>query len=135
MMKTNMLWGSFRIAISIPIASLAASAVRSQSIYTQFWELTSWFVLPALFIWAIAIATTMRSFSLAINSTTARILSEGWARSGHGSSLFLEASRIHLDWYSMVLEGVPKRFSTERYARSTFGAPRSDFREAVVRIN
>ncbi|RMY21055.1 hypothetical protein D0867_03567, partial [Hortaea werneckii] len=69
-MKADVLWGSFRIAISVLNASLAASAVLSQSIYTHFREPASWFVLLAVFNQSIEMAMT-HSFSLPINSTIA----------------------------------------------------------------
>ncbi|RMY42057.1 hypothetical protein D0866_00168 [Hortaea werneckii] len=74
----NTMWGAFWMSIGVVYLLVAVGSLPAHSIYEQFPELGSWFVILAFFAWAGALAAVARDvflasllFCLAIGSTIA----------------------------------------------------------------
>ncbi|KAI6979975.1 hypothetical protein KC355_g11087, partial [Hortaea werneckii] len=74
----NTMWGAFWMSIGVVYLLVAIGSLPAHSIYEQFPELASWFVVLAFFTWSCAFAAVARDvilatllFFLAIGSTIA----------------------------------------------------------------
>ncbi|KAK4545140.1 hypothetical protein LTR36_003691 [Oleoguttula mirabilis] len=74
----NTMWGAFWMSIGVLYLLVAVGSLPAHSIYTQFPELASWFVVLTFFTWSCALAACARDvilaallFCLAIGSTIA----------------------------------------------------------------
>jgi len=135
----NTMWGAFWLSIGLLYLLVAVGTLPAHSIYTQFSELASWFVVLSVITWSGAFAACARDIvlaacltSLAIGSTIACCLFSANAAGTHAgikaASYFWMLSAL-LAWWRVTVYMIEEAYGADSRVTRLFPIFRTSFEE------
>lgn len=124
----NTMWGAFWMSIGVVYLLVAVGSLPAHSIYEQFPELASWFVVLAFFTWSGAFAACARDvvlaallFSLAIGSTIAcSLFNENSGRANIKAAAYFWIISAILAWWRCTVYLVEEAYGADSKVHKFF---------------